>query len=91
MQSLIKNPKVQKDLENYRSRIDKISVVSIKNECARLLGQLENEIKSIDIAHQELFKSKSLPSMTSDVRQEITSIRKSLDRKLSDVEKARIK
>ena len=91
MQSLIKNPKVQKDLENYRSRIDKISVVSIKNECARLLGQLENEIKSIDIAHQELFKSKSLPSMTGDVRQEITTIRKLLDRKLSDVEKARIK
>lgn len=91
MQSLIKSEKVKKDLENYKSRIDQIKVASIKSECARLYGQLENEIKSIDIAHQELFKSKTLPNMTRDVREEITSIRKALDRRLSDVEKAKIK
>lgn len=91
MQSLIKSEKVQQDLKKYKSRIDQIKVASIKNECSRLLAQLENEIKSIDIAHQELFKSKTLPNMTRDVREEITSIRKSLDRRLSDVEKANIK
>jgi len=91
MQSLIKSEKVRKDIERYRSRIDQIKVAAIKNECSRLLAQLENEIKSIDIAHQELFKSKTLPNMTKDVREEIQTIRKSLDRKLSDVEKAKIR
>jgi hypothetical protein len=55
-----------------------------KQESQQLLNKLVAEIKKLDSMHMEMIYSRQLPTMGSEMKQDITAIRKKLETKLRD-------
>ena len=85
MASLIKSTRFQEDCERYRTAIDGMPDGPAKQESQQLLNKLIAEIKKLDSMHMELIYTKQLPSMGSDMRQDILTLRKKLDSKLKSL------
>ena len=85
MASLIKSTRFQEDCERYRTAIDGMSDGPAKHESQQLLNKLIAEIKKLDSMHMEMIYTKQLPSMGSDMRQDILTLRKKLDSKLKSL------
>jgi hypothetical protein len=85
---LIKNERFLKEYEDFKSRISKIPDARKQAELTGLLGQLVNEVKALDIKHNDLGRVSSLPSGVSDTRETLFSLRKNLSNRLSDYEKS---
>jgi hypothetical protein len=56
-----------------------------KQESQQLLNKLIAEIKKLDSMHMEMIYTKQMPSMGSDMKQDILSLRKKLDSKLKSL------
>jgi hypothetical protein len=55
-----------------------------KQESQQLLNKLIAEIKKLDSMHMEMVYSRQLPTMGSEMKQDITSIRKKLETRIKD-------
>ena len=84
MASLIKSTRFQEDCERYRTAIDGMPDSPAKQESQQLLNKLIAEIKKLDSMHMEMIYSHQLPSMGSDMKQNITALRKKLETRIRD-------
>jgi hypothetical protein len=87
MLELIKSQRFQEEYQTYQTKIEKISDENIKNQATVLLKTLVNEIKKLDSQHQDMFSGNQIPMGLGDARNNITSIRKKIDRLCKDCEK----
>jgi hypothetical protein len=85
---LIKTDRFLKEYEDFKTRISKIPDARKQVELNGLLGQLVNEVKALDIKHNDLGRVSSLPSGVSDTRETLFNLRKTLSNRLSDYEKS---
>ena len=86
MSLLIKSTRFQEDCARYRTAIDTMSDGPVKQESQQLLNKLISEIKKLDTMHMEMIYTKQMPSMGSDMKQNIVAIRKKLDNKLKNLD-----
>jgi hypothetical protein len=57
---------------------------AVKQESQQLLNKLVAEIKKLDSMHMEMIYSRQLPTMGSEMKQDITAIRKKLETRIRD-------
>ena len=85
MSSLLhKSSRFLKDVEKYQSAIAAMPEGDVKTETVQLLQKLQYRIKTLDNMHLEMIYSKQLPTMGSDMKQEITDLRKKLETRIKD-------
>ncbi len=82
---LQKSNRFQKDYQRYLDKIQQIPEGEFKQEANGLLNKLVVEVKKLDSMHIEMVITKQMPSIGSDMRQNILSIRQKLDNKLKNV------
>jgi hypothetical protein len=87
---LQKSSRFQEDCARYQSTIDQMPDGTVKQEVTQLLNKLITEIKKLDNMHMEMVYTRQLPSMGSDMKQEITSIRRQLETKIKDWNQSKI-
>lgn len=79
---LSKSERFLKEYEDFKTRISKVSDPGKKAELTQLLNQLVSEVKSIDNKHGEISMAGRLPGAVTDLRENLTNIRKALVNKL---------
>jgi hypothetical protein len=83
---LEKSGRFQQDYERYLEKIQKIPEGKFKQEVSHLLSKLVAEIKKLDNMHMEMIYTRQMPSMGSDMKQDILALRKKLDSKLKSLD-----
>lgn len=83
MLSIFNSERFQNELNNYRKQIDSVSNDLIKNQLNNFLNKLIIEVKNFDKDHEQMIFSKSFRNGSPN-RDNLTEIRKTLDRKLAD-------
>jgi hypothetical protein len=81
---LQKSSRFQEDCDRYRSAIDEMPDGDFKQDVNQLLKKLVGEIKKLDSMHMEMIHTRQLPSMGTDMKQEITTTRRQLETKIKD-------
>lgn len=81
---LQKSDRFQQDYQRYLDKIQQIPEGEFKQEANGLLNKLVAEVKKLDSMHIEMVITKQMPSIGSDMRQNILSIRQKLDNKLKN-------
>ena len=84
MLELIKSQKFQEDYNRYQSAILKMPDGNLKKEVTQLLNELVSEIKKLDHRHMEMINSRQMASVGTEIKQDITTIRKQLELKIKD-------
>jgi len=84
MLELIKSQKFQEDYNRYQSVILTMPDGNLKQEVIRLLNNLVFEIKKLDQRHMEMINSRQMASVGTEIKQDITTIRKQLELKIKD-------
>ena len=84
MIELIKSQKFQEDYNRYQSVILKMPDGNLKKEVTQLLNELVFEIKKLDQRHMEMINSRQMASVGTEIKQDITTIRKQLELKIKD-------
>jgi len=79
---LSKSERFIQEYEDFKSRISKISDPKKQAELTSLLNQLVAEVRAIDSKHTEISMMGRLPGAVTDLRENLTNIRKSLVNKL---------
>ena len=82
---LQKSNRFQQDYQRYLDKIQRIPEGEFKQEANGLLNKLVAEVKKLDSMHIEMVITKQMPSIGSDMRQNILSIRQKLDNKLKNI------
>jgi hypothetical protein len=82
---LQKSNRFQQDYQRYLDKIQQIPEGEFKQEANGLLNKLVVEVKKLDSMHIEMVITKQMPSIGSDMRQNILSIRQKLDNKLKNI------
>ena len=82
---LQRSSRFQEDCEKYRTAIETMPDGASKQESQQLLNKLIGEIKKLDSMHMEMIYTKQMPSMGTDMKQDILSLRKKLDSKLKSL------
>jgi hypothetical protein len=75
----------QNDVKKYHEAIESISEEQERLDAKRLLNDLINEVKNMDNMYVDMIYAKQLPSMGTEMRDKIGSIRKKLDQKLNSI------
>lgn len=81
---LEKSSRFQEDYTRYQSAIAEMPEGDFKQDVNQLLKKLVGEIKKLDSMHMEMVYTRQLPSMGTDMKQEITIIRRQLETKIKD-------
>lgn len=81
---LQKSSRFQQDQERYLAKIQQIPEGALKKEVQELFNKLVSEVKKLDTMHMEMIYTKQMPSMGTDMKQDIVTIRKKLDSKLKN-------
>jgi hypothetical protein len=84
MLELIKSQKFQEDYNRYQSVILTMPDGNLKKEVTQLLNDLVFEIKKLDQRHMEMISSRQMASVGTEIKQDITTIRKQLELKIKD-------
>jgi hypothetical protein len=84
---LQKSERFLKEYKSFSERISKIENENLKTELTSLLGQLVNEVKTIDAQHEEIVLIKKMPDGVNDTKNVLMSIRKKIAAKLEEYEK----
>ena len=84
MLELLKSQRFQKEYEMYQTNIKKITDDGIRNQAELLLKTLISEIKKLDNHHYDMFAGGQIPTGLSDLRNNVISIRKKLDKIYKD-------
>lgn len=74
----------KEEYEIFKNKIEKIENPNFKDELNALLSKLVQEVRNLDILHNELAVTNKLPIGTTDSRNSILSLRHQLIRKLKD-------
>jgi hypothetical protein len=77
------NPVFKKDHFQYQQDIKKVTDENLQQELISLLTELVNEVNTIDLHHDALLLTGTLPEATKESRTKLASIKKKLDTKLS--------
>jgi hypothetical protein len=85
MQSIFTSSKFQEDYKRYKQAIDKLPEGDLKNQTNLLLTKLVAEVKKLDNMHLDLIFTKQLPTLGSEMKDNITDVRKQLDSKLKEL------
>jgi hypothetical protein len=72
------------EYQDFKDKISKITNLDKKQELTDLLNQLVHEVRSIDNKHTELNQMSRMPSSVTDIRESLSSIRKTLHSRLAD-------
>jgi hypothetical protein len=72
------------EYQDFKDKISKITNLDKKQELTDLLNQLVHEVRSIDNKHAELNQMSRMPSSVTDIRESLSSIRKTLHSRLAD-------
>ena len=83
---LQKSSRFQQDQERYLAKIQQIPDGAFKKEVQELFNKLVSEVRKLDTMHIEMIYTKQMPSMGSDMKQDIVAIRKKLDNKLKNID-----
>lgn len=83
---LQKSSRFQQDQERYLTKIQQIPDGPFKKEVQELFNKLVTEVRKLDTMHMEMIYTKQMPSMGTDMKQDIVTIRKKLDSKLKNIE-----
>ena len=83
---LSKSERFVKEYEDFKTRIAKVSDPKKQAELTSLLNQLVAEVRAIDNKHGEISIIGRLPGAVTDLRENLTSIRKTLVNKLQGYE-----
>ena len=81
---LEKSVRFQEDYNRYQSIISKMPDGNLKQEVNQLLNNLVSEIKKLDHRHMEMINSRHMASVGTEIKQDITTIRKQLELKIKD-------
>ena len=87
MMKLRDNPKFKEDLNRYQQEISEIADDRVKAELKELLLMFTREAAAIDMHHDTLLINGRMPSAVSESRDNLASIKKKLDAKLSSLPK----
>lgn len=87
MMKLRNNPKFKEDYENYQKQILTIEDSNLRKELTSLLSSFFDEVNAIDMHHDTLLINGKMPSGISESRNNLASIKKKLDAKLSMIKK----
>jgi hypothetical protein len=81
---LLKNEKIKKELADYQTKINSLTDDATRIELNRLLSQLVNSIKSLDQQHVNLSFGGNASNGLRDTREELSAVRKKIERRLQD-------
>lgn len=84
MLELIKSQRFQAEYQTYQTKISKIVDEDVRNRATVLLKTLVNEIKKLDSQHQDMFAGNQIPLGLGDIRSNIVTIRKNIDKLCKD-------
>jgi hypothetical protein len=87
MLELIKSERFQTEYQMYQNRIEKITDIDVQKQATVLLKTLVAEIKKLDNQHQDMFSKNNLSMGLPDIRNNVMSIRKKIDKVCSEWEK----
>jgi hypothetical protein len=90
MLSLLQSERFQQEYKQYQDKIDKITDLPTHNQATTLLKSLAAEVKKLDSQHQDMFAGNQIPMGLSDVRSNIVSIRKKIDKLCKDWNSSKI-
>ena len=76
---IFKSERFQKDLQKYKSALEKISDENEKLEIQKLLNDLVLNVKRMDNMYLDMVYSGQLGSVGSEMREKILEIRKKID------------
>lgn len=72
------------EYQDFKDKISKVSNLDKRQELTDLLNQMVNEVRAIDAKHNELTQMSRMPSSVTDIRESLSSIRKTLHSRLAD-------
>lgn len=84
MFNLEKSKEFQEEYINFKNKINKINNDKVKEELYALLNALHNEVKKIDIQHNEVVISHRIPTATVETRNNIIKIRQKISEKIEE-------
>jgi hypothetical protein len=85
---LQKSNRFQEEYKKFRSTIDSMPAGTARSEAEQLLNKLMAEIRQLDTYHNDMIMNRQLGTMSADIRDRIANLRKRLDKKLSDWQRA---
>jgi hypothetical protein len=88
MLSLLKSERFQNEYNDFKNRISKVTDERLKITLENYLNKLVTHAKNLENQHLEMIFSKQMRSMSNDLRDNILEVRKTIDKKLSDWERA---
>lgn len=85
MLSLRQSPAFQKEYSNWKSQINEIADnEQLKKELSSLLSELVSQVNFLDTQHQDLSINNRLSNQSTEAKDRLLEIRKTIDRKLKD-------
>lgn len=92
MLSLRKSAAFQKDYTNWKERINQITDnEQLHKELSRYLSDLVGHITFLDNQHIELVNNNRLSAQSTEAKNKIAEIRKTIDKRLQDYERSKKK
>lgn len=80
------HPRFKQDYEQYLAKIQEIPEGEFKQEVTQLLNKLVAEVRKLDNMHMEMIYTRQMPSMGTDMKQDILNLRRKLDNKLKSLD-----
>ncbi len=77
------------DCKKYQEKIDAVEDTSVRLSLERLFKQLKEQVSYIDRSHGQIILTGRMGDDISDIRSNITSIKKSLDTKLDQIDRSK--
>lgn len=84
MLSLYKSEQFQKEYNDWKSEIEKITDLRLKSNLENHLSKLVNSVKQLDSQHYEAILARQVKSMGTDRKDDIQELRKIIHTKLRD-------
>jgi len=84
---LSKSKQFLDEYAKFNDKISKITDQKIKSEMEILVKQLVREVQAIDMLHEELVGGGKLPTVSSESKGNLVSVRKKIVSKLEEYEK----
>jgi gas vesicle protein len=88
LQSIQKSSRFKEEYTKYKEAISKMPDGHFKEDVSNLLSKLAMEVKRLDEMHAEMIYTKQMPTLGTELRDHISSIRKQLETKLKDWKEA---
>lgn len=84
LQAIQKSNRFKDEYNKYHEVISKMPDGQFKEDTNSLLSKLVMAVRRLDEMHAEMVYTKQMPSLGTELRDQITAIRRQLDNKLKD-------